>query len=95
MTGILSVGSLEEGEVHRKYGTTLHHFPSKDGRSFGLFAPIHQHLFVARMDMAVDGSRNRIVEIDSVPETAGDHNPWHSGFHTVERVLPTEMQVSQ
>lgn len=32
------------GEV-RKYGTTI---------APGLYAPVHQHFFVARMDMAVD-----------------------------------------
>jgi len=93
LTGILSVGSLEAGEMNRKYGTTLHHFPSKDGISHGLFAPIHQHVFVARLDMAVDGPRNRVVEIDSVKAEEGDKNPFNSAFYTVEKVLPTELQV--
>ncbi|CAI5484568.1 unnamed protein product [Closterium sp. Yama58-4] len=44
LTGILSVGALREGE-ERKYGTLL---------ALGLYASIHQHFFVARMDMAVD-----------------------------------------
>lgn len=44
LTGILSLGSLQPGEV-RKYGTTI---------APGLYAPVHQHFFVARMDMAVD-----------------------------------------
>lgn len=30
---------------YRKYGTTI---------APGLYAPVHQHFFVARMDMAVD-----------------------------------------
>ncbi|CAI5497065.1 unnamed protein product [Closterium sp. Naga37s-1] len=44
LTGILSVGALREGE-ERRYGTLL---------VSRLYAPIHQHFFVARMDMAVD-----------------------------------------
>lgn len=44
LTGILSLGALLPGEV-RKYGTTI---------APGLYAPVHQHFFVARMDMAVD-----------------------------------------
>lgn len=44
LTGILSLGALQPGEV-RKYGTTI---------APGLYAPVHQHFFVARMDMAVD-----------------------------------------
>jgi len=35
---------LQQGET-RKYGTTI---------APGLYAPVHQHFFVARMDMAVD-----------------------------------------
>lgn len=44
LTGVLSLGALQPGEV-RKYGTTI---------APGLYAPVHQHFFVARMDMAVD-----------------------------------------
>ena len=44
LTGILSLGALLPGES-RKYGTTI---------APGLYAPVHQHFFVARMDMAVD-----------------------------------------
>ena len=48
LTGILSVGALMPGE-QRKYGTTI--APS-------LYAPVHQHFFVTRMDMAVDCKPN-------------------------------------
>lgn len=44
LTGILSLGALLPGEF-RKYGTMI---------APGLYAPVHQHFFVARMDMAVD-----------------------------------------
>lgn len=44
LTGILSLGALLPGES-RKYGTMI---------APGLYAPVHQHFFVARMDMAVD-----------------------------------------
>ncbi|EPS66989.1 hypothetical protein M569_07787, partial [Genlisea aurea] len=44
LTGILSLGALQPGES-RKYGTTI---------APGLYAPVHQHFFVARMDMSVD-----------------------------------------
>jgi primary-amine oxidase len=63
LTGILSTGALSEHEKlsapaanirGRKYGTTLN--PK------GLFAPIHQHFFVARIDPAVDGLLNSVVE---------------------------------
>lgn len=44
LTGILSLGALQPGEA-RKYGTMI---------APGLYAPVHQHFFVARMDMSVD-----------------------------------------
>lgn len=44
LTGILSLGALLPGEF-RKYGTMI---------APGLYAPVHQHFFVARMDMSVD-----------------------------------------
>lgn len=44
LTGVLSLGALQPGES-RKYGTMI---------APGLYAPVHQHFFVARMDMAVD-----------------------------------------
>jgi len=48
LTGILSLGALMPGES-RKYGTTI---------APGLYAPVHQHFFVARMDMAIDCKPN-------------------------------------
>ncbi|KAA8533199.1 hypothetical protein F0562_033268 [Nyssa sinensis] len=54
LTGILSLGALQPGEV-RKYGTTI---------APGLYAPIHQHFFVSRMDMAVDYQKHKKSEPD-------------------------------
>ena len=44
LMGILSLGTLQQGET-RKYGTMI---------APRLYAPMHQHFFVAHMDMAVD-----------------------------------------
>ncbi|CAI5491987.1 unnamed protein product, partial [Closterium sp. Naga37s-1] len=84
LTGILSVGTLREGE-ERKYGTLL---------APGLYAPIHQHFFVARMDMAVDcrpgEQANQVVELNVRMESEGPHNPHANAFYAEERVLRTE-----
>uniref|UniRef100_A0A0E0NH68 Amine oxidase n=1 Tax=Oryza rufipogon TaxID=4529 RepID=A0A0E0NH68_ORYRU len=68
LTGILSLGALMPGE-QRKYGTTI--APS-------LYAPVHQHFFVARMDMAVDckpnEAYNQVVEVNVKVESAGPNN---------------------
>ncbi len=41
----------------------------------GLGAPVHQHLFSARLDMTVDGERNAVDEIDVVPVAPSEANP--------------------
>jgi len=62
LTGALSTGAYSYEEMAaggRKYGVPL-------GGS--LYAPVHQHFFVARMDFAVDGSSNRIIEYNARAE---------------------------
>jgi len=58
LTGILSLGALLPGEF-RKYGTMI---------APGLYAPVHQHFFVARMDMSVDSkpgeALNQVIFIE-------------------------------
>ncbi|CAL5021150.1 unnamed protein product [Urochloa decumbens] len=63
LTGILSLGALMPGE-QRKYGTTI---------APGLYAPVHQHFFVARMDMAVDCKPNE--PYNQVVEAMRDCDP--------------------
>ena len=60
-TGILSTGSAWEGETPetpRKFGTLV---------APQLYAPIHTHTFVCRLDMAVDGIDNSVYEVRDVP----------------------------
>ncbi|WP_352302742.1 primary-amine oxidase [Kineosporia sp. NBRC 101731] len=56
----------------------------------GLGAPFHQHLFSARLDMAVDGVNNRIEEIDVVRVPMGPDNPRGNAFRTQSSVLASE-----
>jgi len=41
----------------------------------GLGAPVHQHLFGARLDMTVDGLANAVEEVDVSAQPAGPGNP--------------------
>jgi len=66
LTGILSMGLLpskgahpSQGRRSRPFGQTL--------TADGLYGPDHQHLFCVRMDMAVDGVDNRVVEVEVEP----------------------------
>ncbi|RJN32750.1 primary-amine oxidase [Nesterenkonia natronophila] len=46
----------------------------------GLGAPVHQHLFCARLDMTVDGTANAVDEIDVARLPTSEDNPWGNVF---------------
>ncbi|GAY36273.1 hypothetical protein CUMW_021060 [Citrus unshiu] len=87
LTGILSLGALQPGEV-RKYGTII---------APGLYAPVHQHFFVARMDMAVDckpgEAHNQVVEMNVKVEEPGKNNVHNNAFYAEEELLKSELQA--
>lgn len=56
-----------------------------------MYAPVHQHFFVARMDFCVDGVKNSIVEYNAEAETEGPHNPTLNGFFFKETPLVSEL----
>lgn len=59
----------------------------------GLAAPHHQHLFCVRLDMAVDGFTNSVVEVNAEPQPPGPDNEWHNGIVSVATTLETELQA--
>ncbi|WP_308797816.1 primary-amine oxidase [Agromyces silvae] len=70
-------------------------FPSGDSgeREFttplapGLGAPVHQHMFCARLDLTIDGVRNQVDELDVRRVPTGPGNPWGNAFtRTVTRL---------
>ncbi|XP_050223436.1 amine oxidase [copper-containing] zeta, peroxisomal-like [Mercurialis annua] len=87
LTGILSLGALQPGES-RKYGTNI---------APGLYAPVHQHFFVARMNMAVDckpgEAFNQVVELDVKVEKPGENNVHNNAFYVEETVLKSELEA--
>ncbi|WMV40772.1 hypothetical protein MTR67_034157 [Solanum verrucosum] len=87
LTGILSLGALQPGE-YRKYGTTI---------APGLYAPVHQHFFVARMNMAVDckpgEAHNQVVEVNVKVEEPGKENVHNNAFYAEETMLRSELQA--
>lgn len=46
----------------------------------GVFAPVHQHLFCARLDTAIDGQQNSVQEVDAVGVPTGSDNPYGNAF---------------
>lgn len=61
----------------------------------GLFAPVHQHLFCARLDVAVDGQDNTLHEIDVVGVPTGEHNPYGNAFTWESRQLKRESAAAR
>ncbi|MGG7462902.1 primary-amine oxidase [Plantibacter sp. YIM 135347] len=56
----------------------------------GLAAPYHQHLFCARLDMAVDGVVNAVDEVDVTPVPMGPDNPYGNAIGFTATRLATE-----
>src|SRR3954454_478557 len=80
LTGVISTCAIAEGEAPR-HGTLV---------APGLYGPHHQHFFCVRLDMAVDGPKNTVVEIDSVPSPPGPHNLHGNAWETRRTVLASE-----
>jgi primary-amine oxidase len=85
LTGILSVGAMAPGE-ERPYGTEV---------APGVYAPVHQHLFCARLDLDVDGPANTVVEVEAEVVPPGPENPWGNAFRAVSRVLASESEAQR
>ncbi|MFI1918250.1 primary-amine oxidase [Nocardia sp. NPDC020380] len=61
----------------------------------GLGAPYHQHLFNARLDMMIDGHRNRVEEVESQRVPIGPDNPHGNAFTLHRTVLERESQAQR
>ncbi|GLB66767.1 primary-amine oxidase [Arthrobacter mangrovi] len=58
----------------------------------GLGAPFHQHLFSARLDMALDGLTNRVEEEEAVRVPLGEGNERGNAFTRRRTLLRTEAE---
>jgi primary-amine oxidase len=57
----------------------------------GLAAPVHQHMFNARLDMDVDGGPvNEVYEVSAEALPTGPDNPWGNAFRQVATRLESE-----
>jgi len=85
LTGMLSASGIEEGEG-APYGRVV---------SKHVQTPTHQHYFGVRLDAAVDGARNRLVEEHAEGETDPAKDPWGNAVRTVQTPLLTESVAAQ
>lgn len=61
----------------------------------GIFTPVHQHLFCARLDVAIDGEDNRLFEVDAKRIPMGAENPFGNAFTWTETPLRTEEEAKR
>ena len=85
LTGILSTKAVPPGT------STVYAPPLAPG----LAAPVHQHLFCARLDVTVDGPVNEVHEVDVLPMERGAANPWDCGFAPVITRLDRELEAQR
>jgi len=84
-TGIVFVGGGHPGSAN----------PHAPEIAPGVFAPVHQHLFSARLDVAIDGEDNELVEIDAARIPMGEQNPFGNAFTWTETPLRTEAEAQR
>ncbi|MGX6447893.1 primary-amine oxidase [Patulibacter sp. S7RM1-6] len=85
LTGMLSASGIEEG-AEVPYGTVV---------ADRVQAPTHQHYFGIRLDPAIDGPRNRLVEVHAEGETDPEKDPWGNAVRSVRTPLLRESQAAQ
>ncbi|HTF52430.1 MAG TPA: primary-amine oxidase [Pseudonocardia sp.] len=61
----------------------------------GLGAPFHQHLFSARLDMTVDGTRNAVDEIEAQRVPMSEENPHGNAFRRARTRLTSESNAQR
>ena len=84
-TGIINTSACEPGKP-TKYGVEV---------SPGLQGHIHQHAFCARLEMAVDGGGNSIVECNTQAEADDTQNPYGNAFYQTDTVLKSEAEAAR
>ncbi len=81
LSGELSTNLLSDGEAQPSHGVMV---------APGVNAQIHQHMFCARLDMAVDSHKNSISEVDMFSEPLSEQNPFGNCFNVQETLLEDE-----
>jgi primary-amine oxidase len=85
LTGILLTSALAPGEAS-DFGTVV---------APQTLAAHHQHFLCARLDMAVDGPRNTVYEVDTEAIPPGPDNPLGNAFRPVKRPLRRESEAQR
>ncbi|KAG7372128.1 copper amine oxidase [Nitzschia inconspicua] len=86
LSGELSTNLLSEGEKAPSHGVMV---------APGVNAQIHQHMFVAKLDMAVDSHKNTVSEVNIYSEPPNEANPYGNAFRPKETIFETESDAQR
>ena len=90
LDGTIQVEAKATGVVFNGAGVPGSHDPHASEIAPGLFAPVHQHIFSARLDVAVDGLDNSVEEVEVTGVPMGPKNPHGNAFTYSETTLKKE-----
>ena len=85
LTGIVLTSAMPPGQAS-DFGTLV---------APQTLAAHHQHFLSVRLDMAVDGLRNTVYEVDTEPVALGPGNPLGNAFRPVKRPLRRESDAQR
>jgi primary-amine oxidase len=66
--------------------------PSATELEPGLWAPYHQHILCARLDLDIEGEKNSVFEVESFAHPQGEKNPYGGAYETKETLFSTEKE---
>jgi primary-amine oxidase len=85
LTGIISNGAVVAGD-EPPWGELV---------APGVYGPIHQHFFNARLDMMVDGATNSVYEVNTEADPPGPANQSATAYRAVSTLLRTEGEAQR
>jgi primary-amine oxidase len=83
LSGVISNGALPPG-AQSEHGTIV---------APGVYGPHHQHFFNVRLDMAIDGTANRVYEVTPKALPEGPGNPVGNAWRAEEVLIEDETQA--
>ena len=86
LTGIVGVSAVLEQNERPEFAPLI---------APGLASPIHQHLFCFRLDFDIDGSTNRVYELNTEPVGICDENPDGTAFSANATLLETSLKAQR
>jgi primary-amine oxidase len=87
LSGIISNGVLPPGVTTPRHGTVV--------APGGVYGPHHQHFFNVRLDMAIDGTANRVYEVTPRALPEGPGNPVGNAWVVEEALIVDETQAQR